>query len=102
MTAIQPQLDGTEPEHPDDFEEWVARVRPAFERAARSGRDFAVWHIKVAEQLPNPPDPAHQWGTLAHRLHEEGLIRRAGWTTTRDGSGVRKWRGTRRARRATA
>lgn len=107
--AIQPALDGQVPEVHDDFEEWAAKVRPAFERAAASGREFATWHIKVAEKLPDPPKPKAQWGTLAHRLHEDGLLEHAGWATTRDGSGVRLWRGTpafrrqaRRARRAAA
>ena len=102
MTAVQPQLDGTEPAIADDFEDWVAKVRPAFERAAATGREFATWHIKVAEKLPDPPNPKAHWGTLAHRFAEEGLIRHAGWTTTRDGSGVKTWRGTRQARRAAA
>ncbi len=99
MDSIQPQLDGTEPEPQDDFESWAERVRPAFAAAARTGREFASWHVKVAEKLPEPPNPKCMWGQLLHRLHDEGLIEPASFTTTRDGSGVRTWRGTRAARR---
>ncbi|WP_333744093.1 hypothetical protein [Streptomyces ardesiacus] len=102
--TVQPALDGTipQPTPAEDFETWVDRVRPAFETAAASGREFASWHIKVAEHLPDPPNPKAMWGQLLHRLHDEGLIEPASWTTTRDGSGVRTWRGTRAARRGRA
>lgn len=102
MAAIQPALDGTMPAPVDDYESWAERVRPAFERAAATGREFASWHIKVAEKLPEPPNPRSMWGQLLHRLHDEGLIQPASFTTTRDGSGVRTWRGTRAARRGRA
>jgi hypothetical protein len=103
MTAgVQPALDGTVPNPAEDFETWVEKVRPAFERAAATGREFASWHVKVDEKLPDPPNPKSQWGLLLHRLHDEGLIQPASFTTTRDGSGVRTWRGTRTARRGRA
>lgn len=99
MTAtVQPALDGSVPEPVEDFETWAERVRPAFVTAAKSGREFASWHIKVAEKLPEPPNPRAMWGQLLHRLHDDGLIEPASFTTTRDGSGVRTWRGTRAAR----
>ena len=100
MTAIQQPLDGMpEPPHPDaDYETWVEQVRPAFEQAARTGREFASWHIKVDAKLPDPPNPRSMWGQLMHRLSEEGLLEAVSFTTTRDGSGVRTWRGTRAAR----
>lgn len=101
MTAVQQPLDGM-PEPADDYETWVEKVRPAFERAAATGREFASWHIKVDQELPEPPKPQFQWGTLLHRLESEGLIRPASFTTTRDGSAVRTWRGTRAARRGEA
>lgn len=101
MNAIQPALDGTTPKPADDYETWVGRVRPAFEKAARSGREFATWHIKVDAELPDPPNPRAQWGSLMQRLVHKGLIRPASFTTTRDGSGVRTWIGTRTARTAT-
>jgi hypothetical protein len=99
MTVIQPALEGMPtPEPSEDFETWAEQVRPAFVRAAATGREFASWHIKVAEQLPEPPNPKAMWGQLLHRLHDEGLLQPTSWTTTRDGSGVRTWRGTRAAR----
>ncbi|MET8404489.1 hypothetical protein [Streptomyces sp900116325] len=97
-SSIQPALDGTVPETIDNFETWVAQVRPAFEQAAATGREFASWHIKVDAELPDPPNPKSQWGALMHRFSEEGLVEAVSFTTTRDGSGVRTWRGTRTAR----
>lgn len=104
MTAIQQPLDGMpEPPPPDaEYETWVETVRPAFAAAARTGREFASWHIKVDARLPEPPNPRAQWGALMHRLHDEGLIEPASFTTTRDGSSVRTWRGTRAARQGRA
>jgi hypothetical protein len=98
MTAIQPSLpvDFPEPE-PTDFETWAETVRPAFVAAAKSGSKFASWQIKVAAQLPEPPHPKTDWGAFVGRLRREGLIRRAGWTETRDSSSVRRWQGTRAA-----
>jgi hypothetical protein len=102
MTAIQPALDGSVPPAVDDFETWAAKVRPAFERAAATGREFASWHVKVDNELPEPPNPKAMWGQLMHRFREEGLVEPASFTTTRDGSGVRTWRGTRTARQGRA
>ena len=98
MTAVQQPLDGMPEPPPDEYETWVETVRPAFVAAARTGREFASWHIKVDAHLPDPPNPRSQWGHLMHRLHDEGLLEPASFTTTRDGSGVRTWRGTRAAR----
>lgn len=97
-TPIQPALDGSIPVQENNFETWVSQVRPAFEQAAATGREFASWHIKVDAKLPEPPNPKSQWGALMHRLSEEGLVEAVSFTTTRDGSGVRTWRGTRTAR----
>jgi hypothetical protein len=102
VTAVQPALDGSVPEPCPDFDAWVEQVRPAFERAAATGREFASWHIKVDQELPEPPNPKAMWGQLMHRLREEGLLEPASFTTTRDGSGVRTWRGTRAARQGRA
>lgn len=103
MTAtVQPALDGSIPAPADDYETWVTSVRPAFERAAASGREFATWHIKVDAELLDPPNPKSQWGALMQRFEHEGLIQAASFTTTRDGSGVRTWRGTRAARQGRA
>ncbi len=97
-SSIQPALDGSIPVQENDFETWVTQVRPAFEQAAATGREFASWHIKVDAKLPEPPNPKSQWGALMHRFSEEGLVEAVSFTTTRDGSGVRTWRGTRTAR----
>lgn len=102
MSTVQPALDGSVPEPSVDFDTWAEMVRPAFVEAARSGREFASWHIKVKAKLPEPPNPKAMWGQLLHRLHDEGLIEPASFTTTRDGSGVRTWRGTRAARQGRA
>lgn len=102
MKTTQPALDGTVPTPAPDFDSWVELVRPAFVAAAKSSAEFASWHIKISEKLPDPPKPQYQWGALMVRLHDEGLIQPASFTTTRDGSGVRTWRGTRAARRRAA
>lgn len=81
-----------------DYETWLQQIRPAFAAAARSGREFACWHIKVDKKLPDPPKPKTQWGSAMHHFTAEGLLEPASFTTTRDGSAVRTWRGTRAAR----
>lgn len=103
MTAIQPTLDGSipQPSRPrmDDYEEWLDHIRPTFASVAATGRRFKCWEVKVEYHLPDPPDPDHQWGDAMGAFRREGLIRRDGWGETRDGSGVRAWRGTRAAMR---
>lgn len=90
----------------EDYETWIAAVRPAFEQAAASGATFTAYEIAHDNQLPEPPDSAHHWGRLLSLLREEGWIRHAGWTTsprpTAHASGVRTWKGTAAARRETA
>ncbi|MGW4505755.1 hypothetical protein ACWENO_14055 [Streptomyces sp. NPDC004436] len=102
MTAVQPHLDGTIPPPATDYETWLDQIRPAFADAARSGREFACWHIKVDKKLPDPPKPKTQWGSAMHHFAAEGLLEPASFTTTRDGSAVRTWRGTRAARQGRA
>jgi len=104
VTAIQPALDGTVPQpaarrRVEDYEAWVAEVRPTFEEIAAAGTRFVSWRVKEQYRLPDPPDPAHDWGRLLGQLRHDGLLRYDGWSTTRDRSGVRAWRGTRAARR---
>lgn len=109
---VQPALDGTVPEPPaarprsEDYETWIAAVRPAFEAAAASGRTFTTYEIADKRRLPEPPDPAHQWGRLMTLLREDGFIQPAGWACsprpTTHASGVRTWRGTRAARQPRA
>ncbi|WP_432051756.1 hypothetical protein [Streptomyces xiamenensis] len=104
-TAVQQELlfaVGPEARRVDDWEAWLEEVRPAYERAARSGREWTTYEVARAEDLPDPPDPATHWGRLMTLLHAEGLIEPAGWATslrpTVHSSGVRRWRGTGAAR----
>lgn len=83
MTAVAPQpLPGmpTPPVSPavqraEDYETWLAAVRPAFVAAADSGEPFTISQIAAAASLPDPPNPQAQWGQLPKLLRAEGLIR---------------------------
>jgi hypothetical protein len=90
----------------EDYETWIAAVRPAFEAAAATGQTFTAYEIAHAASLPEPPDSAHHWGRLLSLLREEGWIRHAGWACstrpTTHHSGVRTWKGTSAARREVA
>lgn len=119
MAAIQPALDGTlpqpapkankqqgTPERMDNYEDWIDRCRPSFERAADTGEPFTTSEIQQRYQLPDPPDPAHNWGHLALRFKSEHLIRE--WSTDRskrktaNKSRVAQWIGTPKAERSQA
>lgn len=112
MTApVQPTLEGDIPpakvsktrRRIEDYEAWVLEVRPVFEEIARTGRrHFLCWQVKEERDLPDPPDPDHDWGRLVGFLRRENVIERDGFGETRDKSGVKAWRGTRTARRAAA
>lgn len=103
MTAIQPELDGTEPEPSDDYLTWAESVRPTFVKVARSRRrGWLTWQIKQQYKLPDPPDPAHDWGRFMTRLCADGVIQHDGVGQTRDKSLVHAWRGTRAARQGRA
>ncbi|MEU3665801.1 hypothetical protein [Streptomyces virginiae] len=99
MTATQLHLDGTIPPPPrtraEDYDAWVAAVRPALVAAARTGKPFLFWQILRDPNLPIAPDPAHDPGRLAATLHRERITRTAGYGKTRDKSAVQRWRGTR-------
>ncbi|MEV7975362.1 hypothetical protein [Streptomyces sp. NPDC086519] len=88
MTHIQPAFDGTEIAAPapavtrrivDDFEAWVDEVWPAFVEAADTGLPFTVADVAARKQLPDPPRPASQWGSLPARLQDAGIIRHHGF-----------------------
>lgn len=88
MSNIQPAFDGTElaasaPAKSrrviDDYEAWVDEVWPAFIEAADSGRPFTIDEVARARQLPDPPRPQSQWGSLPARLQNEGIIRHHGY-----------------------
>lgn len=63
----------------DDYEAWVDEVIPAFVAAADSGQPFTICEIATAKQLPDPPNPKSQWGSLPARLQDAGLIRHHGY-----------------------
>jgi hypothetical protein len=87
--AIQPTLDGTVPtpkptaarQRMDDYETWIDTCRPAFEAAAASGMPFTTSQIQERYNLPDPPNPARNWGHLALRFQSEHLMRE--WSTDR-------------------
>ena len=83
MTHIQPVFDGTEmvaaaPAKTrrivDDYEAWVDEVWPAFVEAADSRRSFTIADVAAEKNLPDPPRPASQWGSLPGRLQDAGII----------------------------
>ncbi|MER7788586.1 hypothetical protein [Streptomyces sp. NPDC097640] len=111
--TVQPAFDGMpEPETPaarprsEDYETWIAAVRPAFEAAAATGRTFTTFEIADANRLPDPPRPQAHWGRLMTLLKDEGWIRTVSWACsdrpTAHHSGVRTWRGTRAAQQGRA
>jgi len=104
MTYIQPAFDGTElaasaPAKTrrimDDFEAWIDEVWPHYVAAADTGKPFTIDEIARKKQLPDPPSPKAQWGTLPVRLQNEGIIRHhGGGTSARAGhSMVHVWIG---------
>lgn len=104
MTHITPVFDGNQLEAPapaktrrivDDYEAWVDEVWPAFVEAADSGRPFTVDSVARDKNLPDPPHPKSQWGSLPGRLQNEGIIRHhSGGTSIRAGhSMVHVWIG---------
>ncbi|MFJ4925358.1 hypothetical protein [Streptomyces sp. NPDC088736] len=82
MTHIQPAFDGSELAAAapaarrivDDYEAWVDEVWPAFVEAADSRRPFTIADVAAEKNLPDPPHPASQWGSLPGRLQDAGII----------------------------
>jgi hypothetical protein len=110
MSYIQPAFDGTEIAAPapaksrrriDDYEAWVDEVWPYFVAAADTGKPFTIDEISRKHQLPDPPHPKSQWGSLPGRLQNEGIIRHhGGGTSARAGhSMVHVWIGVPAAHR---
>lgn len=104
MTHIQPAFDGIElaaaaPAKSrrivDGFEAWVDEVLPYYVAAADTGKPFTVDEVARKHQLPDPPHPKSQWGSLPGRLQNEGVIRHhSGGTSARAGhSMVHVWIG---------
>ncbi|MFF0166743.1 hypothetical protein [Streptomyces prasinus] len=91
MSHIQPAFDGTEIAAPapaksrriiDDYEAWVDEVWPYYVAAADTMQPFTVDEISRKHQLPDPPHPKSQWGSLPGRLQNEGIIRHHGASTS--------------------
>lgn len=97
MAAIQPALDGTIPPKADNYETWAEQARPTYVAEARTGRRFLFWKVARDHNIPQPPDPAHDWGRFAAELHRDGITRLDGFGFTPDKSSVRAWRGTQAA-----
>lgn len=88
MSFMQPAFDGTEiaaaapaksRRRVDDYEAWVTEVWPAFVEAADSRVPFTVDSVARKHQLPDPPSPKSQWGSLPGRLQDAGIIRHHGY-----------------------
>ncbi|HEY9408479.1 MAG TPA: hypothetical protein VIP77_02765 [Jiangellaceae bacterium] len=88
MSHVQPVFDGNQLEAAapararrvmDDYEAWVDEVWPAFVEAADSGQPFTLDAIARDKNLPDPPHPKSQWGSLPRRLQDEGIIRHHGY-----------------------
>jgi len=104
MSHVQPAFDGTEMTAPapaksrrilDDYEAWVDEVWPFYVAAADSREPFTIDEIARKHQLPDPPHPKSQWGSLPGRLQNEGIVRHhSGGTSIRAGhSMVHVWIG---------
>lgn len=83
MTRIAPAFDGNQLEAPapaktrrivDDFEAWVEEIWDSFVEAADSRQPFTIADVAARKQLPDPPRPASQWGSLPARLQDAGII----------------------------
>ena len=88
MTHITPAFDGSQLAAPapaktrrvmDDYEAWVDEVWPAFVAAADSGQPFTIDEVARTRNLPDPPHPKSQWGSLPARLQDAGIIRHHGY-----------------------
>ncbi len=88
MTHVTPAFDGNQiaaaaPSKTrriiDDYEAWVTEVWPAFVEAADSRAPFTVDSVARKHQLPDPPSPKSQWGSLPGRLLDAGIIRHHGY-----------------------
>lgn len=84
MTHIAPVFDGNQLEAAapaktrrivDDFEAWVDEVTPAYIEFADLGLPFTIDEVARKKQLPDPPHPKSQWGSLPGRLQNAGIIR---------------------------
>ncbi|MFD5491544.1 hypothetical protein ACFWH4_01045 [Streptomyces sp. NPDC127091] len=88
MSHVQPVFDGMHLEAPapavsrrivDDYEAWVDEVTPYYVAAADTGLPFTIDEVSRKHQLPDPPLPKTQWGSLPGRLLNDGIIRHHGY-----------------------
>lgn len=94
MAAIQPALDGTEPQPADD---WSADCDDAIETMARRGVEFQAWDL-VREGLIGEPAHPNQWGPRFIVAENRGVIERLEAVPSKrktvHSSLCRTWRGT--------
>ncbi|MER6534359.1 hypothetical protein ABT215_11210 [Streptomyces sp900105755] len=88
MSHIRPVFDHGNPEASapaasrrivDDYEAWLAEVIPAYTAAADTGQPFTIDAVARDHNLPDPPRPQSQWGSLPARLQDAGIIRHHGY-----------------------
>jgi hypothetical protein len=88
MTHIQPVFDGNQLEASapaktrrvmDDYEAWVDEVTPYYVAAADTRQPFTIDEVARRHQLPDPPHPKSQWGSLPRRLQDAGIMRHHGF-----------------------
>lgn len=86
MTHIAPAFDGNQFEAAaparrivDDYEAWVTEVWDAFVEAADTGKPFTIDAVARDKNLPDPPHPKSQWGSLPARLQDAGIMRHHGY-----------------------
>lgn len=104
MSNIVPAFDGNTFEAPapavsrrivDDYEAWVDEVWSFYVAAADTGQPFTIDEVSRQHQLPDPPSPKAQWGSIPVRLQNAGIVRHhSGGTSVRAGhSMVHVWIG---------
>lgn len=88
MSHIRPVFDHSTVEAPapaatrrviDDYEAWLDEVIPAYTTAADTGQPFTIDSVAREHNLPDPPRPKSQWGSLPARLQDAGIIRHHGY-----------------------
>ena len=91
----------------DDYDEWAEKAHDVFlEAAATRSGPFTFYGVANDARLPDPPNPDKECGRFMTGLRAEGIVTRDSWTSserpTGGHSGVRTWRGTRKAKRVWA
>jgi hypothetical protein len=63
----------------DDYDAWVTEVWDPFVEAADTGQPFTIDEVARKRQLPDPPRPQSQWGSLPRLLVTAGIMRHHGY-----------------------